>query len=187
MRLWWPMAERRWRTASTSRSTSRASRRRRRGECAVRAGLIVPRMLRCEPLWRRGHRAVIDCGHLSWVPDLRSSVNYAATCPGHQAQPTSRHLGLIRVLVAPGQRAPDAAQRAAVAAWCAADPGHMCCRQRLCIPGLPSSVTGPVGIASRTLQRVRDARCTDLTPPWSSWPPGWRARPAPGSAACRDG
>src|SRR5258708_18539951 len=32
--------------------------------------------------------------------------------------------------VAASRRSPDAAQRAALAAWCAADPGSMCCRRK---------------------------------------------------------
>src|ERR1700680_3715765 len=44
------------------------------------------------------------------------------------------------------ERAPDAAQRAALAAWCAADPGPILFWRRV----------GLCGAAQRTLHRVRD-------------------------------
>jgi hypothetical protein len=55
-------------------------------------------------------------------------------------------------------RSPDAAQRAALAAWCAADPGSIVPLAPWWIPALRSS--------ARALHRVRDTR--NVLPPLSS-------------------
>jgi hypothetical protein len=60
-------------------------------------------------------------------------------------------------------RSPDAAQRAALAAWCAADPGSIVPLARGWVPALRSS--------ARALHRVRDTRNV-LPPPSSDLPVG---------------